>query len=84
MKLKLIEFLYFYLMEEGPSIPGGGGGRRESKMMGAFAGDFGDKGGKKDVRSTAEKQALLGRYLSNVEDLVSDLRESAPFGGRVC
>ena len=87
VKLKLIEFLYFYLMEEGPSIPaasGGGAGRRESRMMGVFAeGENGEKG-RKDVKSTKEKQALLGRYLSNVEDLVEDLKESAPFGGGVC
>jgi len=30
-----------------------------------------------------EKQGLLGRYLSNVEDLVDDLRDNAPFGGTV-
>ena len=33
-----------------------------------------------ETRTTEEKQALLGRYLNNVEDLVEDLRESAPFG----
>lgn len=32
------------------------------------------------TKSTEEKQALLGRYLNNVEDLVEDLRGSAPFG----
>ncbi|KAG7112632.1 hypothetical protein HYQ45_017230 [Verticillium longisporum] len=31
--------------------------------------------------STEEKQALLGRHLSSVEDLVKDLRTSTPFGG---
>ncbi|KAI9680642.1 MAG: hypothetical protein M1817_004082 [Caeruleum heppii] len=36
------------------------------------------------ARSTEEKQKLLGKYLSNVDDLVRDLRESAPFGGEVC
>ena len=40
-------------------------------------------GGKGNTRTTGEKQALLGRYLSNVEDLVDDLRESAPFGTAV-
>lgn len=35
------------------------------------------------VRSTQEKQKLLGRYLSNVEELVQDLRENAPFGETV-
>ena len=32
------------------------------------------------TKSTEEKQVLLGRYLNNVEDLVEDLRGSAPFG----
>ncbi len=31
-----------------------------------------------------EKQELLGRHLSSVEDLVRDLRNSTPFGGVVC
>ena len=35
------------------------------------------------VKTTEEKQALLGRYLSNVEDLVEDLREGVAFGGAV-
>ena len=30
-----------------------------------------------------EKQGLLGKYLSNVEDLVEDLREGVAFGGAV-
>ncbi|KAI9848655.1 MAG: hypothetical protein M1838_000458 [Thelocarpon superellum] len=88
VKLKLIEFLYFYLM---PEIPGGsaaGLARTPSKLLGAFsrngngAGESGRS--RKDTRTTEEKQALLGKYLSNVEDLVADLRESAPFGGTVC
>lgn len=32
------------------------------------------------TKSTEEKQAMLGRYLTNVEELVRDLRENAPFG----
>jgi len=39
--------------------------------------------GVKGTKTTEEKQGLLGRYLSNVEDLVEDLRESAPFGASV-
>ena len=34
--------------------------------------------------STEEKQELLGRHLSSVEDLVKDLRHCTPFGGVVC
>jgi hypothetical protein len=37
----------------------------------------------RDTRTTDEKQALLGRYLNNVEDLVEDLKETAPFGATV-
>lgn len=46
---------------------GGGGGRM----------DIDEPSGK---RSMEEKQQLLGRYLSNVADLVHDLQESSPFG----
>lgn len=63
--------------------------RSPSKLAGAFtrslhgAGDGGKdvRGG--DTKTTEEKQALLGKYLSNVEDLVEDLKETAPFGGTV-
>lgn len=34
-----------------------------------------------DIRSTEDKQMMLGQYLSNVEELVQDLHESGPFGG---
>ena len=37
--------------------------------------------GQGNTKTTKEKQALLGRYLSNVDDLVEDLRASAPFEG---
>lgn len=94
--MKLVEFLYFYLMPETPSIPSAGASssvpamlqRSPSKLAGAFNGDA---GGRKRAdsdngvtKTTKEKQALLGRYLSSVDDLVVDLRESAPFGGVVC
>jgi hypothetical protein len=94
VKLKLVEFLYFYLMPETPttsvSLPGTAVGlqRRESKLGGAplsrtVAGGEGGPG-KGDTKATEEKQALLGRYLSNVEDLVEDLKETAPFGATLC
>ena len=80
--MKGVEFLYFYLMPETPvGSPYGGnmGGpnRSPSKRL---------EGGGQHVagtKTTEEKQGLLGRYLSNVEDLVEDLRESAPFGASV-
>ena len=97
VKMKLLEFLYFYLMPETPSIPRAD--RRDSlpdmlqrspsKLASAFGrGDAaaahkrgrGETGG---TLSTSEKQQLLSRHLSNVEDLVKDLRTCAPFGGVV-
>lgn len=104
VKLKLLEFLYFYLMPETPSTPAAvsapntaAGLQRSSssKPFGAFerrstaGGVEGGGGGGGAVegegtRSTEEKQRMLGRYLSNVEDLVQDLRENAPFAEMVC
>lgn len=59
--------------------------RSPSKLAGAFSRT---EGGRKRAdseseitRTTEEKQGLLGRYLSSVDDLVADLRESTPFGG---
>lgn len=72
MKLKILEFLYFYLMPEAAGPP---------------ASDLspGDKSSppRKELRmerTTEEKQKMLGEYMSNVEGLVADLRESQPFG----
>lgn len=81
-------------MPETPSIPSANGTasvpamlqRSPSKLAGAF--NRGESGGRKRAdseseitRTTEEKQGLLGRYLSSVDDLVEDLRESTPFGG---
>lgn len=90
--MKLVEFLYFYLMSETPSLPiamsapntaNMGLHRSPSKLSGAFDQRRRDtvNGPEKNepTRTTEEKQSLLGKYLSNVEDLVEDLRESAPF-----
>jgi len=85
VKMKVVEFLYFYLMPEVPVVNTGNGNgfggangglqRSPSKRLASGGG-----GWDAVTRSTEEKQALLGRHLSNVEDLVEDLRESAPFG----
>lgn len=102
VKLKLVEFLYFYLMPEAPTVPdvpeprvstpNAALHRSPSKRVGAYSRGtaenerpVGSRDGAKarDNKSTEEKQALLGRYLSNVEDLVEDLKETAPFGGTV-
>jgi len=99
VKLKLVEFLYFYLMPETPSIPSASATvsvpamlqRSPSKLAGAFNRRTDTRGGRKradsedDItRTTEEKQELLGRHLNSVDDLVADLRESSPFGGVVC
>lgn len=102
VKLKLLEFLYFYLMPETPSTPAAASAPNTaaalqrcspSKPLGAFerrstaGGAEGGGGGVEEgegTRSTEEKQRMLGRYLSNVEDLVQDLRENAPFAEMVC
>ena len=78
VKMKIVEFLYFYLMPETPLSNGveRGVDRSPSKRMGNGEGGRRPAG----TKTTEEKQALLGRHMSNVEDLVEDLRESAPFG----
>jgi hypothetical protein len=82
VKVKLLEFLYFYLMPETPPR------RSQSKLAGAFdqRSSSGEGGGaaKKNTRSQDEKQYLLGKYLSNVDALVEDLQESAPFTSVAC
>lgn len=95
--MKLIEFLYFYLLPETPTIAatsapntavGGIAGlnRSPSKLLSAFerrtmhiGADGTDIPREEPTRTTDEKQRLLGKYLSNVEDLVQDLKDSAPF-----
>lgn len=94
VKLKLVEFLYFYLMPESPSIPHATQDdalpamlqRSPSKLAGAFGNDIKRKHSGSDcgTLTTAEKQRLLSQHLSSVEDLVKDLRTCAPFGGVVC
>lgn len=76
--MKCVEFLYFYLMPERPGDQVGG----DTEVGGV--GDCGRKRagkGTEGTKGTEEKQALLGRYLGNVADLVEDLRENGVFGG---
>lgn len=98
VKLKLVEFLYFYLMPETPSIPSALARgsvpamlqRSPSKLAKAFSGEHGIGGRSRsdsesgEIRSQEEKQGLLGRHLSSVDELVKDLRQTTPFGGVVC
>jgi Cell division control protein 14, SIN component len=98
VKLKLVEFLYFYLMPETPTtIPSVAASapntavlglhRSPTKLSGAFARSYTPASdshtASRETRTTEEKQKILGRYLSNVEDLVEDLKETAPFGSAV-
>ncbi|OAA33360.1 Cell division protein Cdc14 [Moelleriella libera RCEF 2490] len=99
VKLKLIEFLYCYLMPETPSIPRAGQRdsvpamlqRSPSKLAGAFNADHQHHHRRSRTNSagdltltTEEKQELLSQHLSSVEDLVKDLKNCAPFGGVLC
>ena len=84
VKMKVVEFLYFYLMPEVPVMRPGNGERLSSDLQRSPSKRLGSSEGASGItKSTEEKQALLGRHLSNVEDLVEDLRESAPFGANI-
>lgn len=102
VRMKTLEFLYFYLMPETPptvvaavSAPNTAIVQRSKFEHGHFAAHARTHSGDmemdadeeeeedSDTRTMAEKQRLLGEYLSNVAELVQDLRESAPFGTRV-
>lgn len=94
VKLKLVEFLYFYLMPETPTIPRadqrdsvpGIHQRSPSKLAGAFSETRHKPTSPESdfTLTTEEKQELLSQHLSSVEDLVKDLRTCAPFDGVVC
>ena len=77
VKMKVVEFFYFYLMPETPVSSSAGGGVQRSPSKRTASRDGGTQAG---TKTTEEKQGLLGKHLNNVEDLVEDLRESAPFG----
>lgn len=58
--------------------------RSPSKLAGIFRRKKTSTGPLAVTLTTDEKQELLSRHLSSVEDLVKDLRNCAPFGGVVC
>ncbi|ETN43905.1 uncharacterized protein HMPREF1541_11036 [Cyphellophora europaea CBS 101466] len=59
-------------------------GRRESATVGGPVGGGGTTGfgdGALKIKSSEEKQAMLGRYMGNVQDLMDDMREAQAGGG---
>jgi hypothetical protein len=77
VKLKILEFLYFYLMPETPTAglaPPAPATPPKGKNPATKNRDL------RIDRTTEEKQSMLGEFMSNVEGLVADLRESQPFG----
>jgi hypothetical protein len=95
VKMKTLEFLYFYLMPEtaittaAVSAPNTAVVQRSpDKLERPFAGHARTHSGDMDLdmeeenqtRTMGEKQRMLGQYLNNVAELVQDLQESAPFG----
>lgn len=82
VKMKVVEFLYFYLMPESATSPGADMLRRRgSKQAGVTdsnAANINDSESR-ITKTTEEKQRMLGQYLSNVAELVQDLRENTPF-----
>ena len=78
VKMKVVEFLYFYLMPESTSTSDNEVRPRSAKR--ANEKPFMNSGGSVRVtRTTEEKQLMLGQYLSNVAELVDDLRENTHF-----
>ncbi|KXL47640.1 hypothetical protein M433DRAFT_63926 [Acidomyces richmondensis BFW] len=85
VKMRTLEFLYFYLMPEcaphtSASAPSTTARPRSSSKLEIDGG--GDENGDGTGAKTMEdKQKLLGKHLSNVAELVRDLRENAIFAG---
>ena len=112
VKVKAVEFFYFYLMPEAPPITtseeaetldqaatsksapevGVVPENNAVKLAELFRRSLDGGGGARSTldqelrmtRTPQEKQQLLGRYLSNVNDLVRDLKRESPFGAKVC
>ncbi|KAI5797483.1 cell division control protein 14 [Peziza echinospora] len=87
VKCKCLEFLYFYLMPEGPvtppPTPKSTTHHREGRRRGHSSSSSTSSNSSthsRYIKSTREKQKMLGEWLTNVDDLVSDLQETTPFG----
>lgn len=90
IKLKIVEFFYFYLMPELPQDTGIGTKtpahqRNASKasILSVQTIDSVSSTGETLTRTTENKQNMLGQYLTNVQDLVLDMREHAALGQSV-
>ena len=96
--MKIVEFLYFYLMPETvhhlPQVSASASntavlGGRGRELVAAFERNRRETFGGVEkaaaeipglTKTTEEKQRMLGKFLSNVDDLVEDLRDSGgPF-----
>lgn len=96
VKMRSLEFLYFYLMPEAAVSPMSSASAPNTAILhrdlhrheSAFAGHARTHSGDTmdvdyedtDIRTQYDKQQLLGQYLRNVGELVADLQDTAPFG----
>jgi hypothetical protein len=96
VRLRAMEFLYFYLMPEvgsqkASSAPSAGGLLlRSPSKMSAFSGHARTHSGESanmeidgeedEIRSMEDKQKILSQFLGNVEDLVTGLRQGGMLG----
>jgi hypothetical protein len=75
VKVKVLEFLYFYLLPEAPPP--------SRKLTSAFerrgSTDSGKGAPSKNTRSQEEKQRMLGKYITNVDCLFEDMQDHDPF-----
>lgn len=78
VKMKVLEFLYFYLMPESADNAPAKKPRRRS-VINEKSANHSNEGTWRMTRTTEEKQQMLGQYLSNVAELVEDLRENTPY-----
>ncbi|KAK9375665.1 cell division protein Cdc14 [Lipomyces chichibuensis] len=88
VKLRILEFLFFYLIPEPQGTQFSSSltshhhakDKRASPSEDGWSGSSNASGYGLVVRTTQEKQRMLGKYLSNVESLMNELRQSQPFG----
>lgn len=82
VKFKTMEFLYFYLMPESPSVSRSGSPLQRSptsKLGRPVRMHTEDVNDLSETLSTDRKQRMLGEHLANVDDLVRDLQQYTPF-----